>query len=101
MTNRDDVPPISSNPPGSFPWSVLHDRHPALIEKVRDGLPYPPPVRRALDELAEEITGVIRPLHPGAHDRETWAQWGRGHFGERWYDVPFLWAESYFYRKLL
>jgi len=101
VTNRDDAPPILSNTPGSFPWSVLHDRHPALIEKVRDGLPYPPPVRGALDELAEEITGVIRPLHPDAHDRETWAEWGRDHFGERWYDVPFLWAESYFYRKLL
>jgi damage control phosphatase ARMT1-like protein len=96
-----DAPPISSSTPGSFPWSVLHDRHPALIRKVRDGLPYPPDRRRALDDLAEEIDGVIAPLPPDAHDRHVWTEWGRGHFGESWYDVPFLWAESYFYRKLL
>ena len=105
MPKRDleppTVPEILSDVTGSFPWSVLHDRHPALIEKVRHGLPYPPAIRRALDELAEEITGAIRPLPPDAHDHDVWADWGRDHFGERWYDVPFLWSESYFYRKLL
>jgi hypothetical protein len=80
---------------------VLHDRHPALIDKVRDGLPYPPERRRALDDLAAEITGVLRPLPDDAHDRAVWADWGRDYLGLRWYDVPFLWAESYFYRKLL
>lgn len=95
------APPILSNTPGSFPWSVLHDRHPALIRKVLAGLPYSPDRRRALADLADEITGVIRPLPDGAHDHDLWAEWGRGHVGERWYDVPFLWAESFFYRKLL
>jgi hypothetical protein len=96
-----DAPQILSNEPGSFPWSVLHDRHPALIEKVRDGLPYPPDRRRALDDLAGELGGVMRPLPRDAHDHDVWADRGRDHLGERWYDVPFLWAESYFYRKLL
>jgi hypothetical protein len=80
---------------------VLHDRHPALIKKVRDGLPYSPDRSRALDELAEEITGVISPLPPDAHDIATWTEWGRDHVGESWFDVPFLFAESFFYRKLL
>lgn len=101
MANPDDAPPVLSNTPGSFPWSVLHDRHPALIKQVRDGLPYPPDRLRALDVLAEEIEGVLRPLDRDAHDHATWAEWGRDYFGQRWYDVPFLWAESYFYRKLL
>ena len=94
-------PPILSNAPESFPWSVLHDRHPALIDKVRDGLPYPPELSRALDGLAEEITGAIKPLPGDAHDHATWAEWGRDHIGKSWFDVPFLWAESFFYRKLL
>lgn len=94
-------PSVVTSPPGSFPWSVLHDRHPALIDKVRDGWPYPPERAQALDELAEEITGAIRPLPPHVHDHDVWAEWGRGHIGESWYDVPFLWAESFFYRKLL
>lgn len=90
-----------TSPPGSFPWTVLHDRHPALIARVLDGLPYAPDRRQALSELAEEITGPIRPLPPSAHDAARWAEWGRDHIGQSWYDVPFLWAESFFYRKLL
>ncbi|MFI7057386.1 damage-control phosphatase ARMT1 family protein [Streptosporangium canum] len=97
-----DPPVIRSNVPGSFPWSVLHDRHPALIRKVGDATPYGPDRLRALDLLLREITdGVIGPLEGAVPDRELWESWDRGHVGERWDDAPFLWAESYFYRKLL
>ncbi|MEV6859851.1 damage-control phosphatase ARMT1 family protein [Streptosporangium subroseum] len=93
---------ILSDVPGSFTWKVLHDRHPALIQKVRDATPYDPDRLRALDLLLGEITeGVIRPLEGAMHDRDLWESWDRGHIGERWDDAPFLWAESYFYRKLL
>ncbi|TDV44945.1 damage-control phosphatase ARMT1 family protein [Actinophytocola oryzae] len=92
---------VLTSPPGSFPWTVLHDRHPALIAKVGDGLPYSPDRLSALDALASEITGPIRPLPPDAHDAGTWTEWSRDYVGESWYDVPFLFAESYFYRKLL
>ncbi len=91
-----DAPEILGNPPGSFAWDVVHRRHPALIEQVRAGLPYPPERLRALDALAEEITGDIPPL-------DGW--WDGGddgvYFGQPWAAVPFLWAESYFYRRLL
>jgi hypothetical protein len=97
-----DAPVILSDVPGSFTWKVLHDRHPALIQKVRDATPYDPERLRALDLLLGEITeGVIRPLEGAMHDRDLWESWDRGHIGERWDDAPFLWAESYFYRKLL
>ncbi|MPZ81699.1 MAG: DUF89 family protein [Actinophytocola sp.] len=102
MTDRlPDAPPILGDPPGSFAWDVLHRRHPALIEQVRGGLPYPPDRLRALDALTEEITGVIEPLDRDAHDRATWDAWGAEYVGRPWPAVPFLWAESYFYRRLL
>jgi hypothetical protein len=82
--------PIRSNVPGSFPESVLLQRHPAIVRQVRDGHPYPPSVRAALEALLHEVTtGVIEPVDG----------WGRA--GERWVDQPFLWAEGLFYRKLL
>src|SRR5437870_2063941 len=68
-----DAPPIVSNVPGSFAWSVLHQRHPALIERVRDAFPYPPDLQRGLDRLLEEIAGTIEALGHQAHDRQVWA----------------------------
>ncbi|MCX4821018.1 damage-control phosphatase ARMT1 family protein [Streptomyces sp. NBC_01142] len=102
MPEAADAPVILSNEPGSFAWGVLAERHPALIQKVRDAFPYGPEQRRALDALLKSGTeGVIEPLGAGAHDREQWDEWGREYFGLPWFDAPFLWAESYFYRRLL
>ncbi|MDQ0937404.1 damage-control phosphatase ARMT1 family protein [Streptomyces turgidiscabies] len=96
-------PVILGNEPGSFPWSVLAERHPALIQKVRDAFPYGPEQHRALDALLKNCTeGVVEPLPAGAEDREQWEEWGtREYAGRSWFDVPWLWAEGYFYRQLL
>jgi hypothetical protein len=97
-----DVPELLSNDPDGFGWGVLHDRTPRLIARVRDAHPYGPDQRRALDALLEEITsGTMRPLDERAHDHATWETWGAAYFGRPWGDVPFLWWESYFYRRLL
>jgi hypothetical protein len=99
----DDAPVVVSSVRGSFPWSVLAQRHPALIGKVRDAFPYGPEQRRALDALLRNCTeGVVEPLTASATDRGQWDAWGgRQHYGRSWFDVPFLWSESYFYRRLL
>ncbi|MEU5924775.1 damage-control phosphatase ARMT1 family protein [Streptomyces antimycoticus] len=102
MSDTVDAPVIRSDEPGSFARSVLAERHPALIEKVRDAFPYGPEQHRALDALRDNAAeGTITPLPPTAYDHDRWAEWGREHFGRSWFDVPFLWAESYFYRRLL
>ncbi|GHG12146.1 hypothetical protein GCM10017667_51880 [Streptomyces filamentosus] len=75
---------------------------PCPIQQVRDAFPYGRRQHEALDALLDEITnGVVQPLAPADHDHERWTAWGQEHFGRSWYDVPFLWAESYFYRRLL
>ncbi|MEV5883609.1 damage-control phosphatase ARMT1 family protein [Streptomyces sp. NPDC052020] len=102
QTADREAPVILSNEPGSFAWGVLAKRHPALIQQVRDAFPYGRRQHEVLDALLDEITnGVVEPLAPAEHDREQWTDWGREHFGRSWFDAPFLWAESYFYRKLL
>ncbi|MGR6973429.1 damage-control phosphatase ARMT1 family protein [Streptomyces cynarae] len=96
-----DAPLILADEPGSFPHGVLSARHPALIRAVRDAFPYGPDRRRALEGLLTSATeGVIEPL--GTEDDVRWAEWGaREYLGRSWFEVPFLWSESYFYRHLL
>jgi hypothetical protein len=97
-----DAPEYLSNEPQTFSWDVLHDRTPKLITQIRDTNPYQPRQRRALDRLLDETTtGTIQPLDDSAPDRAAWQKWGRDYFGLPWSQVPFLWWESYFYRRIL
>lgn len=81
---------------------MFHERHPVLIERVIDALPYGPAQRDRLRALlAETLSGVVAPLPDDAADRQRWQRWGADHYGRPWADAPFLWAESYFYRRLL
>jgi hypothetical protein len=100
---RPGLPPeLLNNDPKGFAWGVWHDRTPKLVTQVRDAHPYGPGQRCALEALLEEIaSGVMEPLDSQAHDHELWASWGADYFGKPWLDAPFLWSESYFYRRLL
>ncbi|MFB8175487.1 damage-control phosphatase ARMT1 family protein [Streptomyces sp. NPDC055966] len=103
MPDTPFAPVILGNETGSFPHSVLAERHPAIIQQVRDAFPYGPGQHRALDELLASCTeGTIEPLPADAPDRDLWHGWGLpAYTGRSWYDVPWLWSESWFYRRLL
>jgi hypothetical protein len=95
-------PELLNNDPQGFAWGVWHDRTPKLVTQIRGAHPYGPGQRRALEALLKEIaSGVMEPLGPHVHDHQTWASWGADYFGKPWLDTPFLWSESYFYRRLL
>ncbi|WP_435273251.1 damage-control phosphatase ARMT1 family protein [Streptomyces parvulus] len=104
-TAPEPAPVILGDEPGSFPHGVLADRHPAVVRQVRDAFPFGPERLRALDALlASCADGVVEPLpaQADARDRERWARWGLDAYaGRSWYEVPWLWAESHFYRRLL
>ncbi|MDG9726644.1 MULTISPECIES: damage-control phosphatase ARMT1 family protein [unclassified Streptomyces] len=104
-TSSEPAPVILGNEPGAFPHGVLAERHPAIIRQVREAFPYDPERQRALDALlASCADGVIEPLpaDADARDRRRWADWGLDAYaGRSWFDVPWLWAESHFYRRLL
>ncbi|WP_338783833.1 damage-control phosphatase ARMT1 family protein [Streptomyces sp. DG1A-41] len=103
MPDTPSAPVLLGDQPGSFPHSVLAERHPAIIRQVREAFPYEPGQHRALDELLANCTkGEIEPLPADAHDRDLWETWGlREYAGRSWFDVPWLWSESWFYRRLL
>ncbi|MDQ0789877.1 damage-control phosphatase ARMT1 family protein [Streptomyces sp. B3I8] len=98
------APVIVSDDPASFPHGVLAERHPALVARVLDTVPYGPDERAALTALLDNhLKGVVEPPEPGARDAERWTEeWGLAeHLGRSWFAAPFLWAESYFYRRFL
>ncbi|MEU8550507.1 damage-control phosphatase ARMT1 family protein [Streptomyces roseoverticillatus] len=91
---------ISSESP--FASDVFAKRHPALIDRLVAAWPFGPEQRQALFALAEEgVHGVIHPLPDRAADAGLWRDWGSDLYGRPWAEVPFLWAESFFYRRLL
>ncbi|MFC8719499.1 damage-control phosphatase ARMT1 family protein [Kitasatospora sp. NPDC057198] len=98
-----DAPEIRIDVPGSFPRAVFRERHPVLIGQLLDALPYGPRQRAALAELLDRSTGggVLEPPDADTPDGARWRAWGEGHWGRRWDEAPFLWAESWFYRQLL
>ncbi|MFJ9607667.1 damage-control phosphatase ARMT1 family protein [Kitasatospora sp. NPDC101176] len=97
-----NAPVIRSDVPGSFAWGVFHERHPVLLRQVLDALPYGPAERAAVGRLlAESTTGVLEPPGTDSPDAGQWVEWGRGLWGKPWGEAPFLWAESYFYHRLL
>ncbi|WP_069812341.1 damage-control phosphatase ARMT1 family protein [Streptomyces sp. TP-A0874] len=102
IRNGGGAPVIVSNDPSAFPWSVWHHRHPPLVRRIEERFPYGPEHRAALEQLLDEtLNGRIEPLPSSARGAGLWnGRWDRGHYGERWADAPFLWAESYFYRRL-
>ena len=104
-----DAQVITAADPAQFPYTVFHDRHPRLFAQVRAALPYGPGQHAELARLEEEtLRGTIGPIPVGAaeehaEDHADWQRWGADYIdrGLRWTDVPFLWSESYFYRRLL
>ena len=99
-TVAQDPAPILSNVPGSFAESVLLHRNPHIIATIRRLVPYPQAVQDALDHLLSTIDGRIPELPESADKASFWRESAAGYVGRRWVDVPFLWAESYFYRLL-
>jgi hypothetical protein len=97
-----DLPPITSSRPGSFANGVIRERHPAIVQQISGDTPFTPSQTSRLEALSEEnVAGHIAPLREGAHDAEYWSASGKDFIGQRWTDVPFLWAEGFFYRRLL
>lgn len=99
----DDLPPrIGIDRPGSFSRSVFHERHPVLIANLIKDHSYPTHIRGKLEALlAESIGGSVPPAVPPGPNWPFWEAQIAERAGKPWSELPFLWAESYFYRRIL
>lgn len=95
-------PPLMTSDPGSFARSTIVDRKPQIIRQVLADNPYPPDIVAALHAFAAEIAGEpVRPLREEADDTADWnREWAR-YEGRTWLQLPWYFAETFFYRRLL
>ncbi|MBO3731888.1 damage-control phosphatase ARMT1 family protein [Glycomyces niveus] len=100
---RPDLPPrIGIDRPGSFSRSVFHERHPVLIANLLADFPYPPRIRERLEALLDEtLHGAVPAVVPPGPNLPFWEAEIAARAGTPWSALPYLWAESYFYRRLL
>ena len=102
---------ISTAEPGSFARSTVTERHPRIISQVREDNDLDAGAVRKLEGLEEEMkTGVVsdpvsqRKANPSLFQKEELSRWSRAiarYAGRSWLDIPWYFAESFFYFKLL
>ena len=88
--------------PGSFARSTITERKPQIIRQVMADNPYPPEIVAQLNDLVDEIaTRPIQPVREAAPDVGFWNQALMQYPQCTWFEVPWYFAETYFYRRVL
>lgn len=88
--------------PGSFARHTIVERKPQILQQVIEDNDYPAAVVAALEELQHEIAAcLIQPLTEAAPDAGFWNEGWAAHRGRSWLQLPWYFAETYFYRRLL
>lgn len=95
-------PLILTSEPGSFAHNTLKVRVPAILRETMAGTNFPSEIVADLAALhAELVGGTIRGLREQAADVPFWGAISAPFIGRSWLDVPWFWAEAYFYRRVL
>jgi hypothetical protein len=97
-------PPLMTSEPGSFAQRTIVERKPQIIRQVIADNDYAPGHQcvQALAAFKEEIISqTIRPLSEQAPDTAFWNQEMAAYDGKTWLELPWYFAETFFYRRLL
>ncbi|MCL5998770.1 MAG: damage-control phosphatase ARMT1 family protein [Chloroflexi bacterium] len=88
--------------PGSFAYNTFKVRVPRIIDEIVTRNDFSADIRQAFQDLRTEITGgTIRGLIEPAPDQMFWNTVSQPWLGHSWLDVPWYWAETFFYRRVL
>jgi uncharacterized protein with ATP-grasp and redox domains len=89
--------------PGSFARATIVERKPQIIARVIADHAYPSAVVARLEAFRDEISSeAVQPLREKVvGEADVWyAEWAR-YEGHSWLELPWYFAETYFYRRLL
>ncbi|MGK7923517.1 MAG: damage-control phosphatase ARMT1 family protein [Trichodesmium sp.] len=94
--------PIMTSEEDTFAHYTMVSRLPGVIERVIKENDFPPTIVQQLESLAVELfEGWVRPLAEEGPDLVAWASYLQPFEGKSWFDLPFYFAEAYFFRRLL
>jgi hypothetical protein len=94
--------PIMTSEPGSFARYTIAERKPEIIRNVIADNGYPQRIVAALEAFRDEIARhPIQPLTEIAPDVAFWHRAAVPYRGRTWLELPWYFAETYFYRRLL
>lgn len=95
--------PLRGSEIGSFAHDTIVRRLPNIVRRTLDENDFPITIVKRLQYLIDEIPDdPIRPLEdPEAPDAEDWQTYIQPYIGENWLDIPWFFAEFYFYRRIL
>ena len=95
-------PPLHTSEPGSFAYNTFKQRIPPIVDDIVASNAFSPDILAAMQVLRDEVVGgAIQPLDPAEPDAAFWNTVSKDHLGHTWLDVPWYWAEAYFYRRVL
>lgn len=95
-------PPLMMSEEGSFAHVTLIQRMPAIVQRVIDENDFSTAVVENLEILIQELPyGIVRSLNDQGSDVAAWNKYLEPFVGQRWLDIPWFFAEVYFYRRIL
>ncbi len=98
----EDFEPIMTLDKGSFAEQTIKQRKPMLIQNAIADNGYPPKIADKLWAFEQEIAiGEISGITEDAPDKDFWNEQVALLEGKTWLEIPWLFAEVYFYRRLL
>ncbi len=95
--------PVMPSEENTFANYTIVCRLPGVIEQVIKDNDFPPPIIEELESLAVDLfEGWVRPLaEVEGPDLVAWESYLKPFEGKSWFDLPFYFAEAYFFRRLL
>lgn len=97
------LPPLlATGDPHSFAKFTLAERDPRILQDLIAAPQFSPDLTRAFKKFHDELlNGVIQPLREDTPDADFWRTVSQPYIGRTWLDVPWYWAETFFYRRIL
>jgi len=88
---------------GTFAHHTVTVRMPGIARRLLADNDFPPEIARQVESLVAELPACpVRLIQDEtAPDMEDWQRYTTPHLGQTWLEVPWFFAEQYFYRRIL